>query len=375
MASNPWKTLFHQLGMRTENALDIVRLRAQEKLHPEVHLHVIAYRGFATTLSQGWQGSLSGRVLRYRQPSLPGTSTLWNNLMDSYSRFATDEVPGVTVRGCVGSVQTESVTNEEGYFQLDFDIRGTTESGSSIPVEITLPGFSTLKIDGDPIINLPDAAARFGVISDIDDTLLITNATSLKQMMRLTLLESATTRLAFDGVAEFYQALHDGGNPFFYVSSSPWNLYEFLTDFMRLNHIVPGPLMLRDFGIDETKFIAGSHHDHKLKQIRSVMDMYPTLPFILCGDSGQDDPEIYASITDEYPDQVKTIYIRDVSDDWRSTSIQRLVEHLKQKDVDMLLVPDTLAAATHAAAQGFINADALPTIEHGVHVQKTTSQP
>lgn len=375
MASNPWKNLFHRLGMSTENALDTVRLRMQEKLHPEVHLHVIAYRGFATALSDGWQGSLSGRVLRYRQPSLPGTSTLWNNLMDSYSRFATDEVPGVIVRGSTGSVQTESITDDEGYFRLDFDVHETSASGPAIPVDITLPGYSTLQIDGDPVITLPDPTARFGVISDIDDTLLITNATSLKRMMRLTLLESATTRLAFDGVAEFYQALHEGDNPFFYVSSSPWNLYEFLTDFMRLNNIVPGPLMLRDFGIDTTKFIAGSHHAHKLEQIRSIIDLYPTLPFILCGDSGQEDPEIYASITDEYPDQIKTIYIRDVSDHWRSASIQHLIKDLKLKGVDMLLVPDTLAAAAHAAAQGFITADALPSIEQSVHAQKTALEP
>ena len=375
MASDHWKTLFHRLGMSTENALDVVRSRAREKLHPEVHLHVIVYRGFATRLSAGWQGSISGRVLRYKQPSLPGTSTLWNNLRDSYSRFATDELANVTVRGCVGSDQAEGVTDEEGYFRLDFNIHETTESGTTIPVDITLPGFTTLKIDGDPVINLPAATAQFGVISDIDDTLLITNATSLKRMMRLTLLESATTRIAFDGVAEFYQALHEGGNPFFYVSSSPWNLYEFLTDFMRLNKIVPGPMMLRDFGIDETKLIAGSHQQHKLEQIRSIMDLYPTLPFILCGDSGQDDPEIYATITDEYPDQIRAIYIRDVSDQWRNASIQRLIEHLKLKNVDMLLVPDTLAAATHALAQGFIQSETLAAIEKAVHAQKAALQP
>ena len=375
MASDHWKTLFHRLGMSTENALDVVRTRARDKLHPEVHLHVIVYRGFATRLSAGWQGSISGRVLRYKKPSLPGTSALWNNLRDSYSRFATDELAGVTIRGYADSVQTESITDDEGYFRLDFDILETTGSTTTIPVEITLPGYTTLQIDGDPVIKLPAAAAQFGVISDIDDTLLITNATSLKRMMRLTLLESATTRIAFDGVAEFYQALHEGSNPFFYVSSSPWNLYEFLTDFMRLNNIVPGPLLLRDFGIDESKFIAGSHHEHKLEQIRSVIDLYPTLPFILCGDSGQDDPEIYATITDEYPDQIKTIYIRDVSDHWRTASVQQLVEHLKQKRVDMLLVPDTLAAAAHAAAHGFISEDSLPAIEQAVHARTAADKP
>ncbi|ASJ71874.1 App1 family protein [Granulosicoccus antarcticus] len=374
MASDHWKTLFHRLGMGTENVLDVVRSRAREKLHPEVHLHVIAYRGLATRLSGGWQGSINGRVLRYKQPSLPGISTLWNNLQASYARFATDELEGVTVRGRVGAEQVESITDEEGYFRLDFNIRTSDEPGNTIPVELTLPGFTTIQIDGDPVINLPDPAARFAVISDIDDTLLVTNATSLRRMMRLTLLESATTRLAFDGVADFYQALHGTVNPFFYVSSSPWNLYEFLTDFMRLNHIVAGPMMLRDLGIDETKFIAGPHKEHKLEQIRAIIDLYPTLSFILCGDSGQDDPEIYTTIAEEYPDQIKTIYIRDVSDQWRSSAIQLLIQRLKEMDIDMLLTPDTQAAATHAIAQNYINKDSLPVIQQAVDDQKLEVQ-
>jgi phosphatidate phosphatase APP1 len=375
MASDHWKRLFHRLGMSTENAMDVVMARAREKLHPEVYLHVIAFRGFGTRLTEGWQGSISGRVLRYRQPSLPGTSVLWNNLRASYERFATDELPGITVSGCVDSVQVDSITDDEGYFRLDFNMRETGDASNTVPVQITLPGFTTLQIDGDPIINLPDTSAHFGVISDIDDTLLITNATSMQRMMRLTLLESAASRLAFDGVAEFYQALHMGRNPFFYVSSSPWNLYEFLTDFMRLNNIVPGPLMLRDFGIDETKFIAESHHQHKLEQIRSVIDLYPTLEFILCGDSGQDDPEIYATIAQEYPDQIRAIYVRDVSDQWRNASIQLLIQQLKEKNVDMLLVPDSLSAAAHAMAHGFISKTTLPAIEQAVRGQKATNQP
>ncbi len=366
MKDSRWKSLIHRLGMSTENAIEHVSSRAHQKLHPEIPMHIIAYRGFGVLTDDGWRGRLQGRVLRYREPALPSRSELWNNLRASYARFGTHELPGVSVMGQVGELMASTTTDEEGYFQLDFDSRSTGPTELTQSVELSLPGYSQVQIDGDPVISLPARDARFGVISDVDDTLLLTKATSLRDMMRLTLLESPSSRLAFAGVAEFYQALHAGRNPFFYVSSSPWNLYEFLSDFMQINHIVPGPLMLRDFGIDETKLIAGSHGDHKLQQIRSVLTLYPELRFILSGDSGQDDPSIYATIAEEYPDQILAIYIRDVGHDWKRTSVQQLISKLQKRGIDMLLVPDTLAAANHAHSLALLPPDALASVSRAV---------
>ncbi|MGQ7848297.1 App1 family protein [Granulosicoccus sp. 3-233] len=373
MRDSRWKTLIHRLGMRTENALGYVSGRARQKLHPEIPMHIIAYRGFGVLTDDGWRGRLQGRVLRYRQPALPSRSELWNNLRASYARFGTRELPGVSVTGQVGELMARTTTDEEGYFQLNFDTSSTGPTELTQSVELSLPGYSSVQIDGDPVISLPARDARFGVISDVDDTLLLTKATSLRDMMRLTLLESPSSRLAFAGVAEFYQALHAGRNPFFYVSSSPWNLYEFLSDFMRINQIVPGPLMLRDFGIDETKFIAGSHGDHKLQQIRTVLSLYPELPFILAGDSGQDDPSIYATIAEEFPEQVRAIYIRDVGHAWKRASIQQLISQLREREIDMLLVPDTLAAATHAHSLELLPSDSLASISRAVEASTQPS--
>jgi phosphatidate phosphatase APP1 len=102
----------------------------------------------------------------------------------------------------------------------------------------------------------PPPSAQFGVISDIDDTVIRTDATRLLRMLKRTLLENARTRLPFEGVAEFYSGLHARRtvralNPVFYVSSSPWNLYAVLTDFLEHQGIPLGPLMLRDWGISE----------------------------------------------------------------------------------------------------------------------------
>ena len=86
------------------------------------------------------------------------------------------------------------------------------------------------------------------------------------------------------------------------------------------------------------------------------------LPFILIGDSGQADPEIYAEVVKTYPGRIQAIYIRDVSTAARDATVQKLIAEANKHQVEMLLVPDTLAAAHHAVQRGFIQAAALSSI-------------
>ena len=209
--------------------------------------------------------------------------------------------------------------------------------------------------------------SQFGVISDIDDTVLVTGATSMLQTARLTFLGNAYTRLPFAGVAAFYRALQSGPvttlfNPIYYVSSSPWNLYDLLIDFFRIQGIPKGPILLRDLGLDPALLSSGSHHTHKLAMIRKVLDVNPQLAFVLIGDSGQQDPEIYTQVVRENPGRIRAIYIRDVTPETRDASVRELISTAEAADVPMLLVTDTVAAAEHAATLGLIDPDTIPEI-------------
>ena len=202
----------------------------------------------------------------------------------------------------------------------------------------------------------------------MDDTIIKTNATRLLQMARLTFLHNARTRTPFKGVAAFYQALCEGmrgaePNPIFFISSSPWNLYDLLTDFMALHGIPKGPLLLRDFGINGSQFMTSSHHSHKTKHIARLLHTYADLSFVLIGDSGQHDPEIYSQTVADFPGRIRAIYIRDVSQAARATTVRRLADDLNVYEVPMLLAPDTLRAAQDAAVRGLIDPAALNTIE------------
>ena len=214
---------------------------------------------------------------------------------------------------------------------------------------------------------VPAATARFGVISDIDDTVLWTNVTNKLNMALMLARSNAHTRKPFKGVAAFYRALNQGAggnedNPVFYVSSSPWHLFGSLVEFLRVQGIPVGPLLLRELGMREV-FKLTRHGNHKLEKIEKILGFYPGLQFVLIGDSGEQDPEIYAEVVRRHPQSVRIIYIRNVNPDpSRIEAIDRLVEAVSATKVQLILAPDSAFAAWHAAAEGLIHVDRLASV-------------
>jgi hypothetical protein len=179
-------------------------------------------------------------------------------------------------------------------------------------------------------------------------------------------------------VAAFYRALHvgpreDAVNPMFYVSSSPWNLYDLLCEFFHLQDIPLGPvLFLRNWGISEEELLPVKHRRYKLGIIRQMLEVYDDLPFILLGDSGQEDPEIYAEIVEQYAERVLAVYIRNVSrHSRRQEEIALLAKRVLDAGSTMVLGDDSLAMAEHAADHGWIAREALDEIDEEKHEGET----
>jgi hypothetical protein len=100
---------------------------------------------------------------------------------------------------------------------------------------------------------VPSSRARFGLISDIDDTVVYSNVTRKLRMVFTAAFSNARTRKPFKGVAAFYRALHAGVNPVFYVSKSPWNLFAPIVEYLEVQGLPAGPVLLRDFGLRPQK--------------------------------------------------------------------------------------------------------------------------
>ncbi len=350
-------TLYILYALKTK--ISTAKIWLGKKLGLIRSLMIIPYQGFGNEK----EIFFLGRVLRDRGIGLSAMEdSKWRNFSRMYKRFMTWEIPFTRVEADISNVRETAVTDEEGYFKFQISSENTLDFKSPhIDVKLTLPD-QIIKNQSDvQAINrvvIASEDTEYGIISDIDDTIVPTGATRFWEMFKTTFFRNAHTRIPFPGVAAFYQALAKGtsgagNNPFFYVSSSPWNLYDFLVEFMQVHNIPYGPLMLRDIGLTREYFIAGSHDEHKLLQVKRIFAVITKIPFILIGDSGQHDAEIYLQVIKDFPGRVKMVYIRDVGTGSR-TKLLKLANEIRKHGVDMMLVKDTVEAAKHALNKGWI---------------------
>jgi phosphatidate phosphatase APP1 len=273
----------------------------------------------------------------------------WRNLVAFFKRMEADVVPGAALRARFKEVVLQAASDRQGYFQVEIENAKAKPGWNEIDLE--LAGAPQVRATGRVLVPPPEA--QFGVVSDIDDTIVYSNVLSKWRMILMLAFSNARTRKPFKGVGAFYRALHGGVNPVFYVSKSPWNLYLPLLEYLEVQRLPRGPLILRDFGLR-------MKGNHKAEAIEAILRTYPGLRFILIGDSGEQDPEIYAGIVRRHPQRIRAIYIRSVDPRReRLKAIQRLIEDVAPTGCQLVLAPDSEFAAAHAAGEGLIPATAL----------------
>lgn len=362
------KKVYRYLG-KTANKVDYYRFRLKQRTGLLGRPKILPYLGFGNEDKV----YLRGQVLEDKGLATPDDSqNKWQNAKAMYKRYTSNETPRVQLRLSFQGHSTLIQTDREGYFSLHLKNRQTYTPGhewQDVKIELLdkiIKDQGLVSATGQVLVS--GKGNSMGIISDVDDTILVSRATSIYKKLRLMLFKNARTRLPFEGVAAFYRALYEGVepgkiNPIFYVSSSSWKLFDLLQDFCRVQGIPKGPFLLRDSRMDQFKLITSMHEGHKLMQVKRIMEMYPYKQFILIGDSGQKDPEIYTEITRRYPGRVKTIYIRNVSKAERWNEIKPLVKQVNAAGVEMLLVKDTVEAAEHALSRNYITPESLPMIK------------
>ncbi|WP_210650285.1 App1 family protein [Nocardioides sp. SYSU D00065] len=328
-----------------ENAWDGARARRRAGRAP-AHLRIESYGG---------HGTGAGVVVRGRVVDDPPLSSavegesLRAAVGRSVRAFLTDELPGVPLRVRLGDAEALVTTDAEGYFRARLapgSLEGPWARGT-----VELAGDYRGLADRHPTdvrVRVPSSEAAFGVISDVDDTILETGVQRVGRMVLQTLTGSALTRMPFPGVVELYGDLARGeANPVFYVSSSPWNLHAFLEAFLAHRAFPLGPVLLRDL------LGSAAGREEKHGRIREVLELHPDLPFVLLGDSGERDPEIYADIVREHPGRVLAVYIRETRLDPGDGRVEK-VSDAWDHDVPFVLAADSDAVRRHAAAIGLL---------------------
>ncbi len=325
--------------------------------------YIAAFRGFSSADST----EVMGRVLADPPPALPDTDgTRWSNLKEQWDRFQNDHVAGVAIEVELDDGQrVQALTDAQGYYRVSLP------PVAGLPTEGSLWFEARAQVIGSDVhavheILRIDPKARYGIISDIDDTVLDSKVVDWRAAAELTFLHNVRTRKPLPGVAQLYRSLQQGpsgatANPLFYVSSSPWNLYDLLEAFLEINQIPHGPLLLREIDIGLGYFRQARNHGSKRDNIVRLFHQFPELSWVLVGDTGQADAQIYAGIAEEFPGRVLAIYIRDIDPDLSSAfdfNVDAVIHRVGPLKVPMLRVRDSDAIAEHARSIGL-----LPQVE------------
>lgn len=367
-----WKQVLTHFVADAESGMDALRYKMKYALGGLGPVKIVPYRGYGSSKRL----YLRGRVLEDQGvPEAESNDSFWENLLYMYLRIESDEVPRAKLAARFQGEEQIISADEEGFFEVWIEPKeplAPDRLWHSIELELLDPipeaqQRTPVKTTGEVLV--PPPGVKYVVVSDIDDTVLQADVANMFKMARNVFLGNAHTRLPFPGVAALYRALFHGKtgnemNPLFYVSASPWNLYDLLSQFFHLQDIPIGPvLFLRNWGISREELLPVHNRNYKLNTIRQMIEFYPDKPFILIGDSSQEDPEIYAELTALYPKRIQAVYIRNVTrNPKRPESIKELAKRVVEAGSTLVLADDSLAIAKHAVEQGFIPWEALPSI-------------
>ena len=309
---------------------------------------------------------LRGRALEDEDIDLEKKGIL-KVFINSWKRFETDEIRYADLILKLPNEQLlRTKADAEGYFLIDQtanDLDALTDEEGWLHFKASYTdSHANRKIQLDNVFKgrmlVPKANSSFGVISDIDDTILHTGVTSFFKWRAVfnTLFVTPRKRKALQGSASLYHRFHRGGNgeeanPIFYVSNSPWNLYRYLEYFLGKNKFPEGPILLRDI---RTPFDKTPKPElaHKFHEIYNILKTYPELKFMLIGDCGEKDADIYLQIANEYPDRIAAIYLIDVRHDKKRKRIEALYKDYEHSV--FLIVDSEQQFIEHAKSQGFI---------------------
>ena len=284
---------------------------------------------------------LTARALRSRDDGFEKRSK-WRAVKTMLAQFASHEVPGLEVeleivRPDGANTRHRQVTDKEGFVRFDIPLDGEWPLADRPEWETVVLHWSNGEgatcIDAHVLA--PGRATGLGVISDIDDTIVETGITgdirAVLRNWRRVLMQMPEERVLVPGADVFYSALGGGDvlregeghagehraateRPFFYVSSSPWNLFSYLVTYIETRGLPLGPIMLRDWGLNRETFGSGSHGAHKQQAIEAILATYPEIRFALIGDDSQGDLTAFGTIAQRNPGRIRAIFIRKVGE-------------------------------------------------------------
>lgn len=225
-----------------------------------------------------------------------------------WRQFLTVQLPDHPFTVTVGDKHIHAHTDDNGYIDISMDNPGLEPGWHK--ARLSTAGAEDAVAD----IMIVDSERPVGIISDIDDTILVTWLPRALVAAWNSWIKKTNTRTPVDGMAAFFARLRQAhpDAPIFYLSTGAWNTYRTLKRFMRRHGFPEGPMLLTDWGPTETGLFRNGM-EHKKVQLRNLIIDYPHMTWILIGDDGQHDPLIFSEVIKEHPTQIKMVAVRTLS--------------------------------------------------------------
>ena len=256
-------------------------------------------------------------------------------------------------------LEVRTRTLDDGYFRFTIPYNQFLESGWH--------KYSVAcKVNGKGIVEqgelLKPFKSKLVIISDIDDTFLISHTHNLFKKLYVILTRNINNREIFDDVVPHFQALSRAGqagegtfNSFFYVSSSEWNLYQFILQFARIHELPKAVIKLKKIktGLADFLFTGRGGHDHKFIKIKDIISFYPQLQYVLMGDDSQHDPQLYERVCKVFPMNIKAVYIRQTKGRQKN-KVLKILKNLEDLGVATCYFKDSGEAIHHSQRIGIV---------------------
>ncbi len=259
----------------------------------------------------------SGRLTEARRPAQAGSGVAQTLYRTTRLLFTRGEEGAV--QWAVGSMRWSSRADQRGYWSL--------QSNHPLPLS---PGWHDIHTTPAPS---PDAASAgllvhdprntWGLISDIDDTILVSQVLSKRRLLRNSLTLPPESREPVAGMSELYAGWlqrnpHPQASPVFYVSATPRQLSDSVRRFLQHNGFPRGVLQLKEVYSAQADPLR-DQQAYKVRRISAIFAAYPGVRFTLVGDDGERDPESFAELQARFPAQIQEVWIRPVDPDPKRT--------------------------------------------------------
>jgi phosphatidate phosphatase APP1 len=246
--------------------------------------------------------TLVGRVVT--DPPPPKQQGFLRTVLTHIDALETDEVPSARLELHVLGMHVEAVTERDGLFAVDVWPQKSPFAPGRIAYTARLVG-GEQAFTGTLVV--VDPRPGIAVVSDFDDTIVNTFVRDKPRMLTQVLTTDPSGLEVVPGAPHAYQLAEQAdARAFFYVSGSPLALYERIARVLDDHGFPSGPILLKNLGTDSLF----AHEGYKLRRIEALLERYPHLSFVLVGDSGEKDPEIYAELRRRHPHRISGILIR-----------------------------------------------------------------